>query len=261
MRIVQCQRRDANAMPFYAEIEGNTLRPLATSPFSEGIRLKKGETIPLDEVTLLPPIVPSKIMCIGKNYRDHVKEMGGDAPPPEPLVFMKPSSSVIGPDVPIELPPLSERVEHESEMALVIRRRCRNVSEAEAAAVILGVTALNDVTARDLQKRDGQWTRAKGFDTFCPIGPALAIGLDPRNLRVTSRVNGQTRQDGNTDQLIFPVERLIAHISAVMTLYPGDIIATGTPAGVGPLLPGDTVEVEVEGVGVLSNPVVAANGA
>jgi 2-keto-4-pentenoate hydratase/2-oxohepta-3-ene-1,7-dioic acid hydratase in catechol pathway len=135
------------------------------------------------------------------------------------------------------------------------------VSEAEAAAVILGVTALNDVTARDLQKRDGQWTRAKGFDTFCPIGPALAIGLDPRNLRVTSRVNGQTRQDGNTDQLIFPVERLIAHISAVMTLYPGDIIATGTPAGVGPLLPGDTVEVEVEGVGVLSNPVVAANGA
>lgn len=261
MRIVQCQRREPNAMPFYAALEDDVLVPLATSPFSEQIRLRRAEAIPLADVHLLPPIVPSKVVAIGKNYRDHIKEMGGGAPPPEPLLFLKPSSAVIGPGAPIRLPRLSERVEHEAEMAIVIRRKCRHVSEAEAPAVILGITALNDVTARDLQRRDGQWARAKGFDTFCPLGPALALGLDPHALRVCARVNGETRQDGNTRDLIFGVERLIAHITAVMTLYPGDVIATGTPAGVGPLAPGDTVEVEVEGVGVLSNPVLPDEGA
>jgi 2-keto-4-pentenoate hydratase/2-oxohepta-3-ene-1,7-dioic acid hydratase in catechol pathway len=244
-------------MPLYARLEAEELTPLATSPFSEHIRLRQGERFTLSDVSLLPPIVPSKVVCIGKNYRAHVRELGGDEPPPEPLIFLKPSSAVIGPGDTIRLPGQSEQVEHEAEMALVIRRKCRAVSEAEAPSAILGVTALNDVTARDLQRRDGQWARAKGFDTFCPIGPALALGLDPRSLRVTARVNGETRQEGNTEQMIFPAERLVAHISAVMTLYPGDVIATGTPAGVGPLRPGDTVEVGVEGVGILSNPVAA----
>jgi 2-keto-4-pentenoate hydratase/2-oxohepta-3-ene-1,7-dioic acid hydratase in catechol pathway len=257
MRIVHCQTHEPNAMPFYAQIEGDDLTPLATSPFSDHIRLHAGQRRGLSEVRLLPPIIPSKVVAIGRNYREHVKEMGGAAPPAEPLIFLKPSSAVIGPGEPIRLPSISERVDHEAEMALVIRRKCRRVSETEAPSVILGVTALNDVSARDLQRSDGQWTRAKGFDTFCPIGPALALGLDPGHLRVCSRVNGEIRQDSNTDQMIFNPARLIAFVTSVMTLYPGDVIATGTPAGVGPLKPGDTVEVEVEGVGVLSNPVVA----
>ncbi|MBN1476158.1 fumarylacetoacetate hydrolase family protein [Candidatus Sumerlaeota bacterium] len=256
MRVVQCQHREPNAMPFYAAIEGDELTALASSPFSEPIRLRHSEKHSLGDVRLLPPVIPSKVVAIGKNYRDHIEEMGGMAPA-EPLVFLKPSSSVIGPGAPILLPALSERVEHEAELAIVIRSRCRRVAESEASAVILGVTALNDVTARDLQKLDGQWSRAKGFDTFCPIGPAIAFGLDPGHLRVTSRINGETRQDSSTDQLVFGVGRLIAHITAFMTLYPGDVIATGTPGGVGPLLDGDTIEVEVEGVGTLTNPVMA----
>lgn len=257
LAIVHAQRLEGEDTPFYGALEGDEITPLGTSPFSESIRLRGKERVPLRAVRLLPPVVPSKVCAIGKNYRDHVKEMGGDAPPPEPIMFLKPSSAVIGPEAPIRLPSISERVEYEAEMALVIGRRCRRVSESEAASVILGVTALNDVTARDLQRRDGQWSRAKGFDTFCPLGPAIVLGLDFRGLRVTSRVNGETKQDGNTRDLIFPVERLIAHVTACMTLYPGDVIATGTPSGVGPLKPGDRIEVEVEGVGTLSNPVIA----
>lgn len=255
MKIVQAQRLEPNSMPFYAVMEGDELTLLASSPFSDSLRLRRGETCQRGDVRLLPPVIPSKVVAIGKNYQDHVKEMGGDKPPEEPLIFLKPNSSVIGLDDPIIHPSQSERVEHEAELAVVIGRKCHRVSEEEAMGVILGYTALNDVTARDLQRRDGQWSRAKGFDTFCPIGPALVTDLDPNALRVTSRVNGETRQDGNTADLIFKIPRLIAHITAVMTLYPGDVIATGTPAGVGPLTPGDTVEVEVEGIGILSNPV------
>ncbi len=262
MLIVQCQSHEPDAMPLHARLDGDEVLPLTASPFSGTVRPRRdAQPIALSDVRLLPPIVPSKVVAIGKNYHAHVKEMGADKPPTEPQIFLKPSSAVIGPDDTIRLPKISERVDHEAEMALVISRRCRHVSESEAASVILGVTALNDVTARDLQKKDAQWTRGKGFDTFCPIGPAIALGLDPSHLRVTARVNGETRQDSNTDHLIFPIERLIAHITAVMTLYPGDVIATGTPAGISPLHPGDVVEIEVEGVGTLSNPVAADDDA
>lgn len=255
MLIVQAQALKPNAMPFYARLEGDTLTPLGTSPFSDKIRLRD-ERIALGEVRLLPPIIPSKVLCIGRNYRAHAEEMGNEVPP-EPLVFMKPSSSVIGPGDLIRLPALSERVDHEGEMALVIKSRCRRVSEEDAANVILGITALNDVTARDLQKRDGQWTRAKGFDTFCPIGPAIAIGLDPSDLAISTRVNGETRQQSRTSLMIHRAEKLVAHITAFTTLYPGDVIATGTPEGIGRLSVGDTVDVELEGVGTLTNPVAA----
>ena len=183
--------------------------------------------------------------------------MGGTAPPESPVLFSKPTSSLIGHGAAIVLPPQSQNVHHEAEVAIVIGKRLRNASEAECMKAIAGVTCLNDVTARDLQKSDGQWTRAKGFDTFCPIGPWVVAGLDPSDLRVQCRVNGEKRQDGRTKDFIFPLPRLLAFLCAAMTLEPGDIFTTGTPAGVGPLVAGDTVEVEVEGVGILRNEVRA----
>ncbi len=205
---------------------------------------------------LLAPVLPSKVVCIGKNYADHAAEMGGEAPA-DPVMFLKPSTSVIGPGEPVRLPASSSRVDHEAELAVVIGRLCRDVPRERALDVVLGWTAANDVTARDQQKADGQWTRGKGHDTFCPIGPWVETDLDARDLAVQCRVDGALRQDGRTSQLLHDVPSLIAWVSAVMTLLPGDVLLTGTPAGVGPLEPGSTVDVVVEGVGTLTNPVVA----
>jgi 2-keto-4-pentenoate hydratase/2-oxohepta-3-ene-1,7-dioic acid hydratase in catechol pathway len=203
----------------------------------------------------LAPVVPGKIVAVALNYRAHAAEQGKPLPS-EPLFFIKPSTAVVGPGDAIRLPAGVGRVDHEAEVGLVIGRRATAVSPEAAADYILGVTCVNDVTARALQKQIGHYTRAKGFDTFAPVGPAIAIGLDWSNLRVRGRVNGQLRQDSTTADLIFAVPQLVAFISSVMTLLPGDIISTGTPAGIGPLVGGDTVSVEVEGVGVLENPVV-----
>jgi 2-keto-4-pentenoate hydratase/2-oxohepta-3-ene-1,7-dioic acid hydratase in catechol pathway len=211
--------------------------------------------VKLADAQLLPPVTPSKIVCVGRNYLAHAAELG-NAVPAEPLLFLKPPSAIIGDGEAIELPQLSARVEHEGELAVVIGRRCRRLAASEdPLAYVLGFTCVNDVTARDLQRKDVQFTRAKSFDTFCPVGPFVLTGLDPSDLLVETRVNGEIRQSGRTGAMAFPVPFLLRYISQVMTLEPGDIIATGTPAGVGPLRDGDTVEVEVEGVGVLRNPV------
>ncbi|MDQ7030985.1 MAG: fumarylacetoacetate hydrolase family protein [Ardenticatenia bacterium] len=212
---------------------------------------------PLSEVQLLAPVQPSKIVCVGRNYAAHAAEHNAEVPK-EPLLFLKPPSAVIGTGEVIRLPRLSRHVEHEAELAVVIGRRCRHVRPDESAwDVVLGYTCANDVTARDLQFSDGQWTRAKGFDTFCPLGPWIVTDVDPRAVDVIARVNGEVRQHGNTRDMVFAIPHLIAAVTAVMTLEPGDVLLTGTPAGVGPLVPGDVVEIEVEGVGVLCNSVRA----
>jgi 2-keto-4-pentenoate hydratase/2-oxohepta-3-ene-1,7-dioic acid hydratase in catechol pathway len=207
------------------------------------------------------PTLPSKLVCVGRNYTEHAAEHGADVPS-EPLLFLKPPSAVVGPGVAVVLPTLSKQVEHESELALVIGRRGREIREDRAWDHVLGVTCANDVTARDLQRSDNQWTRGKGFDTFCPLGPWIVTGLgeaEVRDLELGCRVNGELRQHARTSQMVFSPVFLIAYISRVMTLEPGDVILTGTPAGVSPLRPGDEVTVEIEKVGTLTNPVVAAN--
>lgn len=234
----------------------------------EGIRLYRGtpfvaweptETVvSWEEAKLLAPVIPTKIVAVGKNYEDHAAEMGGSVPE-TPVLFMKPPTSVIGPLAAIRLPDASDEVHHEAELAVVMGRVAKNVDIEDVGPKILGYTAANDVTARDLQRSDGQWTRAKGFDTFCPLGPAIDTDLDPQEgLSIVARVNGETRQSATTSELIFGVGELISFVSSVMTLLPGDVILTGTPSGVGPIEPGDRVEVEIEGVGVLVNPVVQA---
>jgi len=212
----------------------------------------------LAEVQLLPWGLARKVVGIGKNYVDHAKELASEVPK-EPLLLMKPTSGLIGHGQPIFLPPesVTSEVHHESELAVIIGKRLRRASEAECAKAVAGVTCLNDVTARDIQRREGQWTRAKGFDTFCPVGPWVSVGLDWSDLRVQCRVNGVVKQDGRTKNQVFPLPRLLAFICAGMTLEPGDVVTTGTPAGVGPIRAGDVVEVEVEGVGVLRNEVRA----
>jgi 2-keto-4-pentenoate hydratase/2-oxohepta-3-ene-1,7-dioic acid hydratase in catechol pathway len=201
-------------------------------------------------------LLPNKIIGIGVNYRAHAVEMGKGLPE-EPLMFLKPPSAMIAEGAPIERPAGYERVDYEGELGVVIGARVRGVSRERALEAVLGFVCINDVTVRDLQKRDGQWARAKGFDTFCPIGPRIVAGLDPSSLRITTRVNGELRQDSSTSDLIFDVPALIAFASAHMTLEPGDVISTGTPSGVGNLTPGDTVTVEIEGIGALTNPVIA----
>ena len=200
---------------------------------------------------------PGKIVCVGRNYVEHARELGNEVPK-QPLIFLKPPSSVILPGEPIILPPDSQQVEFEGEIGIVVGRRLRHAQPPEAAGAIRGIVALNDVTARDLQKSDGQWTRAKGFDTFCPIGPEAPAPGDLQTLEVVTRVNGEERQRGRASDMAFSIPTLLAYISRVMTLEPGDVIATGTPAGVGPLRPGDVVEVEVVGTSTVSNPVAAA---
>lgn len=242
----------------YGFLDDGQVRVLAGDPYAGGRAPldPTGETFPLEAVGLLAPAVPSKVVCVGLNYHTHAREFGM-AVPEVPLIFMKPPSAVIGPGLAIELPPVSERVDYEGELVVVIGRRLRRASPAEARAGILGFTCGNDVTARDLQQRDGQWTRAKGFDTFAPIGPAIATDLDPASLRITTSVNGQVRQADSTANMIFPVAELVSFISGIMTLEPGDAVFTGTPSGIGPLAPGDRVEVEIEGIGRLGNPVRA----
>ena len=210
---------------------------------------------------IFDPPTPTKIVCIGRNYADHAKELGNEAPS-EPLLFLKPPSALLAPGGTIVLPKQSQLVHHEAELAIVVGRQAKDVKAAEWRDYVLGFTCANDVSARDLQRKDVQFTRAKGFDTFCPMGEVVpANGIDPAALEVICRVNGEVRQHGRTEQMAFSIPMLIAYISRVMTLEPGDVIATGTPAGVGPLAPGDVVEVEIPGVGVLRNPVVAADAA
>ncbi|MGE0452895.1 MAG: fumarylacetoacetate hydrolase family protein [Vicinamibacteria bacterium] len=240
--------------PCWAREDGPGLRLLDGDPWA-GVG-DRALTIGLDEARLLAPVTPSKIVGIGLNYRDHAEERGKPAPK-EPLVFLKPPSSVIGPGEPIRHPGWPGRVDHEGELGIVIGRRAKDLASPEAgAAHILGAVCVNDVTARELQDKDVQFTRAKGFDGFCPVGPCLVTGLELRALDVACRVNGELRQRSNTRELIFDPGYLVWFVSRVMTLLPGDMISTGTPAGIGPLVPGDSVEVEVEGIGVLRNPVL-----
>lgn len=217
-----------------------------------------GERVPLAEAKLLAPVIPrSKVVAVGKNYRDHAAEMGGEAPA-EPLLFLKPNTAVVGPGDAIVLPPESSQVEFEGELAVVIGRIARRVSEADAASVVFGYTIANDVTARDLQRSDGQWTRAKGFDTFCPLGPVIDTELDLERGTIETSVNGERRQEGRLADMVHSIAAIVAYASNVFTLLPGDVILTGTPAGVGPIVAGDTVEVSVSGLGTLANPVRSA---
>ena len=214
--------------------------------------------VPIDQIRLLPPSAPTKIACVGRNYLGHARELGNQ-PLAEPLIFLKPPSSLIASGDAIVYPPkYTERVEYEGELGLVIGRRARNVKAADALGYILGYTCINDVTARDLQRKDMQWTRGKGFDTFCAVGPCMVPkeDVDYKSLRVRTFVNGELKQDSPVLDMLFPIEDIIEYITAFMTLEPGDLVATGTPEGVGPLVPGATVRVEIEGIGVLENPVV-----
>lgn len=235
-------------------VDDDELVVLKADPMFAGYETT-GERVPLAGARLVAPVIPrSKVVCIGKNYHDHAAEMGGEAPA-EPLLFLKPNTAVIGPNDAIILPPQSQQIEHEGELAVVIGRITKNVSVADALGSVFGYTVANDVTARDLQRSDGQWARAKGFDTFCPLGPVIDTELAD-DARVITRVNGEVRQDGPVSDLVHPIAELIAYASSVWTLLPGDVILTGTPAGVGPIVDSDTVEVEVTGIGTLSNPVV-----
>lgn len=232
----------------------------------EGIRVHEGSPlvawepteviIPFPEARLLSPILPTKVVAVGRNYADHAAEMGNEVPE-SPMIFLKPSTSVIGPEAPIVLPEASDEVHHEAEMAIVIGTVARTIPAEEAHSVILGYTAANDVSARDLQRSDGQWGRAKGFDTFCPLGPAIETEFDPlEDHSLECRVNDEVRQGASITDLVFGVAELVEFITSAMTLLPGDVILTGTPAGVGPIVDGDRVEVRLEGIGTLANPVV-----
>lgn len=228
--------------------------PVEGSMFGEFRRMEAN--LPLGTVELLPPVLPGKIICVGRNYVAHAREHNAEVPE-VPLLFLKPPSALIGPGAAIVLPPQSQQVEHEAELVAVIGRRGRWIAPEDAAGYVLGYTIGNDVTARDLQRRDGQWTRAKGFDTFCPIGPWIETEFDPADALISCHVNADMRQMASTRDMVFSVRQLVAFASSVMTLEPGDILMTGTPAGVAPIQPGDTVQVNIEGLGTLSNPVFA----
>jgi 2-keto-4-pentenoate hydratase/2-oxohepta-3-ene-1,7-dioic acid hydratase in catechol pathway len=253
--LVRYARVQTLAGPRYCVIEGETLWILDGAPWWSGSR-RTEEKLPLEGATLLACSDASKIVCVGQNYRLHAKEMGKPVPE-EPLLFLKPPSALNGAGSPIRVPPESKEVHHEAEVGLVIGERLTRANAAEAAKAIFAITCFNDVTARDIQKREVQHTRGKGFDTFACCGPWMVTGLSPNDLRVQARVNGVTKQDGRTNDMVFPPAQLVSFISHAMTLVPGDIISTGTPSGVGPIRAGDTVEIEIEGVGVLRNPVIA----
>ena len=258
MRICRYVPRNTASTPTprYGLIEGENVFEITGLPWSQWTR--GAHSSPLAHVRLLAPVEPSKIVCVGRNYAAHAAELGNEVPK-EPLIFLKPSTSIIGPEESIVLTKYSKQVEHEGELGLVVARRCSHLRDSDdALSYLLGFTCLNDVTARDLQKSDVQFTRGKGFDTFCPIGPHIETDLDSSSQVVETRVNGVVRQSGNTSLMIYPVPFLVRWISRMMTLLPGDVIATGTPAGVGPLIADDTVEVTVSGVGVLRNPVRAS---
>jgi 2-keto-4-pentenoate hydratase/2-oxohepta-3-ene-1,7-dioic acid hydratase in catechol pathway len=237
--------------PMPAPEEDRTTRPIPS----------EFQPIPLKELHLLAPVMPSKILCIGRNYREHATELGNEVPK-EPLLFLKPPSSLLAPNGIVRMPSLSKRVDYEGELGIVIGRRCRNLGpDEDVRPYIRGYTIVNDVTARDLQKSDGQWTRGKGFDTFCPVGPIVSDEIDPCGfgeqvglpLTLTTHLNGELKQQGTTSDLIFPIAHLLRYITAAMTLEPGDLIPTGTPAGVGSVSPGDRIQVEIDGLGVLEN--------
>lgn len=238
----------------YGIVDETDLVVLSGDPMFAGFE-PTGERVPISDVALLAPVIPrSKVVCVGRNYRDHAAELGNDVPA-EPMLFFKPNTSVIGPGDAISLPPQSQRVDFEGELAAVIGKIAKNVPAERALDYVFGYTIANDVTARDLQKSDGQWARAKGFDTFCPLGPAIETDFDPTgDAVVTTRVNGEVRQQGPISDMIFSLADIIAYASAAFTLLPGDVILTGTPAGVGPFGAGDTVEVEISGLGILRNP-------
>ncbi len=234
---------------------------------AEGVVVYKGSpfvaweptetVVPWPSVSLLSPVIPTKVLCVGKNYEDHVDEMDGEIPE-EPLIFMKPATAVIGQNAAVIHPRISKEVHHEAELAVVISRPARNISAEDASLYIFGYTAANDVTARDLQTKDAQWTRAKGFDTFCPLGPAIETELDPlERLAVICRINGEVRQAGFTSDMIFGVAEILEYITAFTTLLPGDVVLTGTPAGASKVEPGDVMEVEIDGIGTLTNRLVS----
>jgi 2-keto-4-pentenoate hydratase/2-oxohepta-3-ene-1,7-dioic acid hydratase in catechol pathway len=251
MRFVRYQQEDQE--PHYGWIYEDNIGPIEGLPFGEYRRLEA--VIPLKSVKLLAPIEPGKIICVGRNYEDHAHEMGVEVSE-IPILFIKPASSVVGPDAPIVYPPQSRLVEHEGELAVVIGKRGRWILPENAGQYILGYTIANDVTARDLQRRDGQWTRGKGFDTFCPLGPWIETELDPVDVLITTKVNNELRQMASSREMIFTIPQLLAFISSVMTLEPGDLILTGTPAGTGAVHPGDNIQVTIEGIGSLQNPVI-----
>jgi 2-keto-4-pentenoate hydratase/2-oxohepta-3-ene-1,7-dioic acid hydratase in catechol pathway len=236
----------------YGLLNGDSVEPVGGDPFS-GYR-KGSEPVSLKAVRLLAPCVPSKIVAVGVNYRAHAAEFSHDLPK-EPILFLKPPSAVLDPGEAIRLPAASRRVDFEAELAVVVGVKTRSIAPEKAPGAILGYTCFNDVTARDLQKRDGQWARAKSFDTFAPFGPWIETDADPGSLKIESYLNGERRQSASTEDLIFKVPELVSFISGVMTLFPGDVIATGTPAGVGPMQPGDVIEIAIEGIGRLRNPV------
>ena len=239
----------------YGILHGDRIREISAAPWNAWSETEK--VWANGEARLVAPVEPRKIVCIGRNYLAHAKELGNEVPE-NPLIFLKPASAIVGPDEAIVLPRYSKRVEHEGELGLVVGKRCSHLGDEEdSLSYLLGYTCVNDVTARDLQKADVQFTRAKGFDTFCPLGPWIETKLDPNDLHISTRVNGATKQDARTDAMLFPVARIVSHISQFATLAPGDVILTGTPEGVGPLQVGDTVEVELEGIGVLRNHLVA----
>ncbi len=252
MRIVRYQQKDE--APQYGWLLDDKVGEIDGDIF--GRYRRRDANIPRADLKLLPPSQPSKIVCVGRNYVEHAKELGNEVPK-VPLIFLKPQSSIIASSEAILLPPQSAQVEHEAELVIVIGKRGRHITTEDAKKHILGYTVGNDVTARDLQKTDGQWTRAKGFDTFCVFGPWIDTDFDPSDAVVTCRVNGQMRQMASTRDMVFSVATLVAYVSSVMTLEPGDLIFTGTPAGVGPLKPGDRVDVEIDGLGGISNPVKA----
>ncbi len=270
-----CKYLSPSGVPRYAWVERQdgvlyAARPMIAPEEDLAVRLAALEdnspeaftASPLESLSLLPPVTPSKIICVGRNYSEHASEMGNEVPK-EPLLFLKPPSALLGSGQAVRMPALSKRVDYEGELAIVIGKRCRSLGpDEDVRQYIRGYTVVNDVTARDIQKSDGQWTRGKGWDTFCPVGPVVALQgpgeIDPLGgapVTVTTRLNGAVKQNGSTADLIFPIDFLLRYITAFTTLQPGDLIPTGTPSGVGPMQPGDTVEVEIGGLGVLRNPV------
>lgn len=255
MKFCRFALRNAASQASFGIIENDAVNEITSAPWTSWSRGHR--SWPLADIHFLAPVEPRKIVCVGRNFAAHAAELGNEVPK-EPLIFLKPSSSIIGPEEPIILPRYSQRVEHEGELALIVGRRCSHLADTEdALSYLTGYSCLNDVTARDLQKSDGQFTRAKGFDTFCPIGPCIESQLNPSNLTLETRVNGERRQFSAISLMLHSPAALVRWISRMMTLDPGDVIATGTPSGVGPLVPGDLVEVCIEGIGVLRNPVHA----
>lgn len=250
LKIIRAQYNDES---FYGILDGSKVTRLAHAPYSAIVPID--ETYDVGSLTLLAPAEPSKIVAIGKNYKAHADEMG-EGRPVDPLLFLKPSTCIVGPQANVVYPSISNRLDYEGELGVIIGKKCRNVELGKSGEFIFGYTCLNDVTARDIQKSDPQWTRGKGFDTFCPIGPCIVTDLDAMNLKIVTRLNGEVRQSSNTCNMTHNIDSLIHYITQCMTLLPGDIVATGTPEGIGSMQRGDVVEVEIESIGVLRNNIV-----